>query len=157
MSKPAYTHVDSYGEQHRLPKQNLERFGQYVLHLFGKGDFGLERSVVTFISRHFSDVLGFSNRKYRHIRFGNSEDNCDKTESRLREGEFRLYYDISELTKIVNTQKSQRQDAPPTSIQPETTGPRAGPANGATAKSTIALPRVFASHMSLTTPLDVME
>lgn len=99
MSKPAYTHVDSYGEQHRLPKQNLERFGQYVLHLFGKGDFGLERSVVTFISRHFSDVLGFSNRKYRHIRFGNSEDNCDKTESRLREGEFQLYYDISRTYK----------------------------------------------------------
>jgi hypothetical protein len=57
------------------------------------------------------------------------------------------------LTNIVRTQKIHLQDAPPTAIQPETTGPRAGPAKGDTAKRSIAFPRVFASHMSPTTPL----
>lgn len=58
------------------------------------------------------------------------------------------------LTNIVRTQKIHLQDAPPTAIQPETTGPRAGPAKGDTANRSIAFPRVLASHMSPTTALD---
>jgi hypothetical protein len=60
---------------------------------------------------------------------------------------------IDRLTNIVRTQKIHLQDTPLTDIQPETTGPRAGPAKGDTAKSSIAFPRVLASHKSLTMPL----
>ena len=58
------------------------------------------------------------------------------------------------LTNIVRTQKSHLQEAPPTAIQPEMTGPSEGPAKGDTAKMSIAFPRVLASQMSPIAPLD---
>lgn len=73
--------------------------------------------------------------------------------SRLIEGEkkYEKYF-----TKAANTQKSHLQEIV-SPMNPAAVGPRAGPANGATVKTAMALPRIFASQMSDINALSVCK
>jgi hypothetical protein len=52
------------------------------------------------------------------------------------------------FTNIVKIQNNHHHDKPATTMYPETIGPMAGPAKGATVKIANAFPRIRASHIS---------
>jgi hypothetical protein len=59
------------------------------------------------------------------------------------------------FTNMVKIQNNHLHDIPATTMYPETIGPIAGPAKGATVKIANAFPRVCASHISVTRALEI--